>query len=686
MAIYHFSGQIMSRISKDTGKPKSPLACAAYRSGDKLVDEIDNQSFYYKRDIKPVTHILTPSNAPEWTSDRQRLWNEVNKIEKNYNAQFAREFNVALPIELTNEQQEKLTLEFCKEAFVDRGMVADIAIHRDDENNPHFHVMLTVRPFNPDGSWGVKARREYKFDEYGEHVLDKRGKKSFYKVDTTDWNKKETFNEWRKMWAEKVNVCLKENGINESVSHLSNEDRGIEYLPTIHEGYVARKMEKKGIESERVSLNKKIKAYNKNISDLSKFKERKKRIEKEQKFVRRFSPKEKQQLSYIAKEMKFFINYKTVTERKEQLKSWKRSIQFTTNNDYKVKQLSRIDKEEELLKAADEILSNESERFINKYYPNWDIESLTFDEKLLIVEETISAKRVLTEEELDQMEEKSIQLKFEYEIEQIYANPYAFAMTLDHRISSIMIEKERIEKILKVSADSSQVKLKKAAMEHPMEFKKLRKLIKDMDHIFEAKDLINELYDLQINNLYPNININKLSIQEKDFLLSGAEYYEQPITKETIKHLKRYTVDEQIGILDILSQKHLDVNQNNILLKKYNLNIDNPHHLIFFKDECLRSVSEYPIPENYIKLIKEIDPVTEAINKADYESIINIDENINKELNECKNSSLNLLGVTHGMLYGLLQDRSYSSKKQFEEDLKTKSKKKKKYRSNGPSL
>ncbi|HCX5354388.1 TPA: MobA/MobL family protein, partial [Escherichia coli] len=117
-------------------------------------------------------------------SDRHKLWNEVNKIEKNYNAQFAREFNVALPLELSNQEQENLTLEFCQEAFVDRGMVADIAIHRDELNNPHFHVMLTVRPFNEDGTWGFKAKREYKFDENGNHILDKNGKKDFYKVNT----------------------------------------------------------------------------------------------------------------------------------------------------------------------------------------------------------------------------------------------------------------------------------------------------------------------------------------------------------------------------------------------------------------------------------------------------------------------------------------------------------------------
>ncbi|MDQ0271941.1 hypothetical protein J2S17_003829 [Cytobacillus purgationiresistens] len=115
-------------------------------------------------------------------------------------------------------------------------MVADIAIHRDDENNPHFHVMLTVRPFNKDGSWGNKATRKYILDNKGNHILDKNGKKKFKKVSSTDWNDREKFKSWRKLWEKKTNLYLSSNGFNEKITHLTNAARGLETLPTIHEG------------------------------------------------------------------------------------------------------------------------------------------------------------------------------------------------------------------------------------------------------------------------------------------------------------------------------------------------------------------------------------------------------------------------------------------------------------------
>ena len=153
MAIYHFSVQIISR-----GKGQSAVAAAAYRSGDRLMDERTGEEKYYLREVEPETMILAPSHFPEWVHDRKCLWNEVEKIEKNKNSQLAREINIALPVELSNGQQRELIRDYVQEQFVNRGMVADIAIHRDDQSNPHAHIMLTIRPFNEAGEWGNKKK------------------------------------------------------------------------------------------------------------------------------------------------------------------------------------------------------------------------------------------------------------------------------------------------------------------------------------------------------------------------------------------------------------------------------------------------------------------------------------------------------------------------------------------------
>src|SRR5438552_4365786 len=127
MAIYHFSGTIISR-----SQGRSAVACAAYRSAEKLHDEkYDKEHDYsHKRDVAN-TEILLPDNAPQWMGNREKLWNAVEVNEKRKDAQLAREFNFALPRELTLEQNTILAREFVKQAFVSKGMVADLCIHNE---------------------------------------------------------------------------------------------------------------------------------------------------------------------------------------------------------------------------------------------------------------------------------------------------------------------------------------------------------------------------------------------------------------------------------------------------------------------------------------------------------------------------------------------------------------------------
>lgn len=265
MAIYHFSAQVISR-----GKGQSAIASASYRSGERLVDEKTGEVKFYKREVQPDSMILVPSHAPEWANDRQRLWSEVEAIEKNWNSQLAREINIALPRELTNEQQRELIRDFAQKEFVDRGMVADIAIHRDDQENPHAHIMLTIRKFEEDGQWGSKKRREYILDEKGEVARDQKGQKKFITVPQTDWDKKETLERWREEWANHANQALEKHGFKDRISHLSHEERGLEQLPTIHLGHVAHAMEKKGIQSERGSINREIQQANQTLAEINK--------------------------------------------------------------------------------------------------------------------------------------------------------------------------------------------------------------------------------------------------------------------------------------------------------------------------------------------------------------------------------------------------------------------------------
>lgn len=205
MAIYHLSVKIISR-----GKGKSAIAAAAYRSASKLKDKVQNTEFDYsnKHGVE-YSEIIAPENAPEWVKDRQTLWDKVEEAETRINSQVAREVEVAIPVELNNNQAINLVTEFVKQQFVTCGMVADLNIHRDNPENPHAHILLTTRNISENG-FTVKER---------------------------SWNNKAKICEWRSAWAELANHHLREAGFEITIDHRSYKDQGLEIKPTFHLGY-----------------------------------------------------------------------------------------------------------------------------------------------------------------------------------------------------------------------------------------------------------------------------------------------------------------------------------------------------------------------------------------------------------------------------------------------------------------
>ncbi len=180
MAIYHLSVQIIGRNSG-----RSSVAAAAYRAAEKLLNEYDGlEHDFTKKNWVEHTEIILPDNAPREYSDRSTLWNAVEMSEKSKDSQLCREYEIALPVELTKEQQIELAERFARESLVSQGMIADIAIHnppvmndrhqpidqdgiptKDREKmqfrNPHAHIMATVRPMDENGKWMTKSKTEY---------------------------------------------------------------------------------------------------------------------------------------------------------------------------------------------------------------------------------------------------------------------------------------------------------------------------------------------------------------------------------------------------------------------------------------------------------------------------------------------------------------------------------------------
>ena len=157
MAIYHLS---VKAVSRTTGR--SVVAAAAYRSGEKIVDRRTGQEHdYSRRSGVEHTGIVLPSGAPEWARDRAQLWNAAEAAERRKDAKTAREYEVAMPFELSAEQRIAVVREYAGWLAERHGVAVDFAIHapnrEGDKRNHHAHILTTTRELGPDGL-GEKTR------------------------------------------------------------------------------------------------------------------------------------------------------------------------------------------------------------------------------------------------------------------------------------------------------------------------------------------------------------------------------------------------------------------------------------------------------------------------------------------------------------------------------------------------
>lgn len=234
MSIYHLSVKAISR-----GDGRSAVACAAYRSGEKLTcDYYDKTQDYTKKSGVEFTNIYAPPNTNPDLLDRQTLWNTVEKVERRKDAVLAREFEIAFPHELNAEQRKHLLDELCQKLVEKYGVVVDAAIHAphtesgSDARNYHAHIMFTTRAINENGEFAAKKYRDFSRD-----------------------NGTETVCEWREEVADLCNKHLELAGFDERVDHRSYADQNKDYLePTIHEGPAVTAMRRRGIDTE-ISLN-----------------------------------------------------------------------------------------------------------------------------------------------------------------------------------------------------------------------------------------------------------------------------------------------------------------------------------------------------------------------------------------------------------------------------------------------
>lgn len=242
MAIYHFS---VKNISRAQGR--SAVACAAYRSGEKLIDERQGkEQDYTKKTGVEFTKIYAPIGTKTELLDRGQLWNAVEKTERRKDANLAREFEIALPQELNKAEREKLVDELCNKIVERHSVIVDAAIHAphtdsgSDERNYHAHIMFTGRHIDLEtGDFAAKKNRDFNKE-----------------------NSSETVQKWREDFADMTNRHLEQIGSLERVDHRSNVEQGIALEATAHEGSAVTKLRRLGIDTEISLSNDAIKQRN----------------------------------------------------------------------------------------------------------------------------------------------------------------------------------------------------------------------------------------------------------------------------------------------------------------------------------------------------------------------------------------------------------------------------------------
>lgn len=270
MAIYHCS---ISNVSRSAGSRST--ATASYITGEKIHDNELNETYNYGRQERVIEYdTILPPGASDELKNPAALFNSIESFEKNNNARTAKKIEVALPRECTLEQQRTIVKNFIAKNITAENYACTYAIHYDkDNNNPHAHILVANRQLIK-GKWSSKRKTEYALDESGERIplldengnqkIDSKNRKQWKRINTevNPLDKKDTLIEMRKSWANCCNDFLDEH---QKITHLSFKARNLEEAPTIHEGYSAREIEKRGGISQICKYNRDVKKFNAEI-------------------------------------------------------------------------------------------------------------------------------------------------------------------------------------------------------------------------------------------------------------------------------------------------------------------------------------------------------------------------------------------------------------------------------------
>jgi len=247
--MYHLH---VSPVTRNKGR--SVCAAAAYIAREKVNDLTQDMTFDYSlKDDKSYSEIIG------FDGTREELWNLAEDAENRKDATTAREYEIALPRELTQIQRIELSQLYANWLHQEYDVVVDFSIHSQDhrtgkETNPHCHLLTSTRSMESNGKFSkLKVSREWSPQKRKLNGLCKR---------------EEELVNARKEWATIHNDYCQKIGLDKVIDHRSYEDQGIEKIPTIHLGPKATAQEKRGEKSIRGNRNRIIVNINKKFAEL----------------------------------------------------------------------------------------------------------------------------------------------------------------------------------------------------------------------------------------------------------------------------------------------------------------------------------------------------------------------------------------------------------------------------------
>lgn len=593
MAMYHFQNKIVSK-----GNGQSATAKSAYNSASKIKDYKENEYKDYSNKQCDYSEILLPENAGEEYKDREFLWNKVHDVEKRKDSQVAREIIIGLPNEFDPNSNVDLAKEFA-ESLSNEGMIVDLNIHKINEENPHAHLLCTLR--------GIDENNEFEPKRKGNKFI-------------RDWNTDEKHNEWRKRWETVQNKHLEMKGFSVRVSSDSYKNQNIDLEPTKKEGWKARKFEDEtGKKSSISKHNESIKKRNqqkidKMFDEVDNMKSHK---------LNAFSYMDKSDsntLKDMAKDLKIYVTPINMYEENERLYDLKQKTSLITDDEDRLNKIEDIEDRQKKLESINEVFEKQAGIFFDKNYPEQSL-NYSNDEKIFITRTILNDRDVLpANNELEEIvKEKRIK---------------EAQISLNTVIGNRDISLESIEKESNFFADKLSNILDKNNLSFDDVLENKHEVLEDslkidyytnkLEVLRNAENILENYYDVQIKELFTDEEDYKAfnevtTIKEKQQLIDFKTYHGTDNTLEMLSKgtfIPKYNnedrkyISEQLKVLQEKEFKPVKNQHDNFiigaiqkkLLAEYNFDSNDSNdlkHILQEAEEVGDSITKENITEVY---------------------------------------------------------------------------------------